>query len=94
MSINPQDSIPYDDAGNSFWDIGGYKPTVKRVTDGHQLCSDLMALVKERSDLEAKYADSLKRWSRTWANTIGKGRYVRQEIVYCIHDLHSHTLAC
>jgi protein kinase C and casein kinase substrate in neurons protein len=62
--------------GMSFWEPGGYKKTTKRITDGNQLCNDLVEMVQERCDMEASYAKSLKSWSKKWATQIDKGIFV------------------
>ena len=58
----------------SFWEIGQFRRTVKRVDDGHRLCNDLMLLLQERSEIERKYSKSLKHWSKRWNELIDKGR--------------------
>lgn len=61
--------------GLSFFEPGGYKKTTKRITDGNQLCNDLVDMAQERCDIEAKYASYLKAWSKKWGNQIDKGKY-------------------
>ncbi|XP_033115610.1 protein kinase C and casein kinase substrate in neurons protein 1-like isoform X2 [Anneissia japonica] len=67
----------YDDQiiedGKSFWELGQYKRTVKRIDDGHRLCNDLVMMLNERSELEKKYAKSLRNWSKKWNDLIEKG---------------------
>uniref|UniRef100_A0A131Z0Y5 Adaptor protein pacsin n=2 Tax=Rhipicephalus TaxID=426455 RepID=A0A131Z0Y5_RHIAP len=58
---------------DSFWEPGNYKRTSKRTEDGHRLCSELIQLVQERSEVEKAYAKGLKAWSRKWAEQIDKG---------------------
>lgn len=58
---------------DSFWEIGQYKKTVKRIDDGLHLCHDLVSMIKERGDLEASHAKQLTQWSRKWAELIAKG---------------------
>lgn len=58
---------------DSFWDIGNYKPVVKRYDDGARLCSDFAKMVQERSDIEAKYAKQLQSWGHKWADLVTKG---------------------
>jgi len=70
MSINEDSLGPSSD---SFWDIDGYKPTVKRQEDGVRLCQDLMNLIKERSEIEKSYAKSLQAWSKKWQGVLDKG---------------------
>lgn len=57
----------------SFWEPQGYKATTKRVSDGLDLCHDLIAMIKDRCDLEEKYAQSLKSYSKKWSSVIAKG---------------------
>ncbi|CAL4068486.1 unnamed protein product, partial [Meganyctiphanes norvegica] len=58
---------------DSFWEIGNYKRTTKRIEDGNRLCDDLMKLVTERAEIEKMYAKSLKEWAKKWNNIIEKG---------------------
>uniref|UniRef100_A0A1I8GUJ9 SH3 domain-containing protein n=2 Tax=Macrostomum lignano TaxID=282301 RepID=A0A1I8GUJ9_9PLAT len=55
----------YDDnvevSSDSFWEIGQYKKTVKRVDDGFELCTRLMQLIQERADIEKGYSANLKK---------------------------------
>lgn len=60
-------------SSDSFWEIGQYKKTVKRIEDGLDLCQDLMRLIKEREEIEAAYAKSLQTWSKKWSEQIEKG---------------------
>ena len=59
--------------GLSFWEPGGYKKTTKRITDGNQLCTDIVDMVKERCDIEETHAKALKNWSKRWGTQIDKG---------------------
>ncbi|KAK4290583.1 hypothetical protein Pmani_026086 [Petrolisthes manimaculis] len=58
---------------DSFWEVGNFKRTTKRVEDGNRLCDDLMKLVSERAEIEKMYAKSLKEWAKKWNNIIEKG---------------------
>jgi len=58
---------------DSFWDVGNYKPVVRRYEDGARLCSDLTKMVQERSDIEAKYAKHLQGWGHKWEDLVSKG---------------------
>ncbi|RDD38909.1 Protein kinase C and casein kinase substrate in neurons protein 1 [Trichoplax sp. H2] len=61
------------DAASTFWDIGNYKRTVKRVDDGVKLCDDMLAMIRDRMELERAYARSLKRWASDWRSSIQNG---------------------
>lgn len=43
-----------------FWNVNGYKKTVKRVDDGRTLCDDMMKMIAERSEIENNYANKLQ----------------------------------
>lgn len=60
-------------SSDSFWEPGNYKRTTKRIEDGHNLCNELMTLVKERAEIEKNYSKSLKGWAIRWNNIIEKG---------------------
>ncbi|XP_063960904.1 protein kinase C and casein kinase substrate in neurons protein 2-like isoform X2 [Lytechinus pictus] len=63
----------FDQTSRSFWEIGQYQRTVKRMENGHKLSNELILLIQERSDIEKKYAKSLKHWSKRWNELIEKG---------------------
>ena len=69
-----EDLLKYDEPNTeSFWDIGNYRRVVKRIEDGLRLCTDLMKMAQERSEIEAKYAKNLQNWSKKWEEVISKG---------------------
>lgn len=70
MSANDE----LDTAGtDSFWDVGGYKETVKRCEEGLFLNQKLSAMVQERADIEKHYATELKEWSKKWNKFLESG---------------------
>ena len=60
----------------SFWEVDGYKATVKRQDDGARLCNDLMSLIQERAEIEKAYAKNLQNWSKKWMLNMEKSKFV------------------
>lgn len=58
---------------DSFWEPGNFKKTTKRTEDGLRLCTDLVQLITERSEIEKSYAKNLKQWAKKWNDLIEKG---------------------
>ncbi|XP_059806533.1 protein kinase C and casein kinase substrate in neurons protein 1 isoform X3 [Hypanus sabinus] len=73
MSGSYDESSGCEETTDSFWEIGNYKRSVKRIDDGHRLCNDLMNCVNERAKIEKSYSQQLIDWSKRWKQLIEKG---------------------
>jgi len=60
-------------SSDSFWEVDGYRRTVKRVEDGSLQCSELMKMIQERADIERDYAKRLKAWAKKWNDSFDRG---------------------
>ncbi|GFR83250.1 kinase C and casein kinase substrate in neurons protein 2 [Elysia marginata] len=70
MSVN-EDGI--QSGSDSFWEVGKYMRTVKRVDNGFELCNHMKKLIAERAEIEKKYSAMLSEWAKKWNGFLDKG---------------------
>ena len=54
------------DQKKNFWEIKGYKNTIKRTEYGHTLGNKLVSCLLDRARIEDDYTKSLKQWNSKW----------------------------
>ncbi|XP_061420781.1 protein kinase C and casein kinase substrate in neurons protein 1 [Lethenteron reissneri] len=73
MSVTYDDCAGVETSSESFWEVGNYKRTVRRIDDGYRLCNDLMACIQERAKIEKVYSQQLTDWTKKWKTLIERG---------------------
>ena len=73
MSLNNGDDA-VQASSESFWEVGRFMRTVKRVDNGYSLCSSLKQLINSRAEIERAYAKQLSAWSKKWNEFLDKGK--------------------
>jgi len=63
-------------ASDNFWEIDGFKRTVRRTEDGMHQWGELMKMMQERAEIEKDYAKRLRVWCKKWADNAERGRIV------------------
>jgi len=63
----------HSSANDNFWEIDGFKRTVRRTEDGMHQCGELMKMMQERAEIEKEYAKRLRVWCKKWADNAEKG---------------------
>ena len=58
----------------NFWEIEGFKPTLKRCDDGYDLASNLIKCLEERNAFDEKYCKDVSDWSDKWSELVQKSR--------------------
>jgi len=69
-------SVEAASASDNFWEIDGFKRTVRRTEDGMQQCGELMKMMHERAEIEKDYAKRLRVWCKKWADNAEKGAII------------------
>ncbi|KAL1785134.1 kinase C and casein kinase substrate in neurons protein 2, partial [Sigmodon hispidus] len=63
MFVTYDDSVGVEVSSDSFWEVGNYKRTVKRIDDGHRLSGHELR----------RHAQQLTVWARRWKQLVEKG---------------------
>ncbi|KAM7535300.1 hypothetical protein Aperf_G00000100373 [Anoplocephala perfoliata] len=63
MTMHTNESDGDNNANASFWEPHQYSRTVKRVENANKLCSELVLMIQERSDIEKAYAANLRKFA-------------------------------
>ena len=71
-SVEPASASTSD----NFWEIDGFKRTVRRTEDGMHQCGELMKMMQERAEIEKDYAKRLRVWSKKWADNAERGTVI------------------
>jgi len=59
-----------EDPRLSFWEVGGYKPNIRRIRNGANQLDDYTKCIKERLELEQKYGKALQAWHAKWSSHV------------------------
>lgn len=59
-----------EDHKASFWEVGGYKPNIRRIRNGATHLDDYSKMIKERLEIEQKYGKMLQQWHTKWASHV------------------------
>jgi len=74
-------------ASDNFWEIDGFKRTVRRTEDGMHQCGELMKMMQERAEIEKDYAKRLRVWCKKWAENAERGSIIKshgsQLLLFC-----------
>jgi len=73
-------------ASDNFWEIDGFKRTVRRTEDGMHQCGELMKMMQERAEIEKDYAKRLRVWCKKWADNAERGT-----VLYMIHGIVTYS---
>jgi len=80
---------------DNFWEIDGFRRTVRRTEDGMHQCSELMKMMQERAEIEKDYAKRLRMWCKKWADNTEKGTVVHGLCsTYTCNVQYTHVESC